>query len=101
MSSDPETDKIQQRLHRVRDRLVMLDSDIAEIYGVSTGALNQAIVRNLRRFPDDFSFVVEGKEFANLISQTVISNTYQKLLPLLAPPPTPPRPRIGFQQDNK
>ncbi len=165
-----DIDLIQRRLFRVRGSLVMLDSDLAEIYGVSTTALNQAVARNSARFPEDFAFVVDGEELARLISQIVTSKTgrggrrkpprvftehgalmastilrsdravamslyvirafvqmreaistnegilkrlaeidkdlllhdsalrdiYQKLMPLLAPPPDSPKPRIGF-----
>lgn len=53
----------------------MIDSDLAELYGVTTGALNQALKRNIDRFPRDFSFQLSSEEFAALISQTVISKT--------------------------
>ena len=52
----------------------MLDSDLAELYGVTTAALNQAVNRNVKRFPNDFSFYLEQDEWDSLISQTVISN---------------------------
>ncbi len=151
----------------------MLDSDLARLYEVNTSAFNQAVKRNLHRFPDDFSFVLTEDEFDSLISQSVISkparggrtksprvftehgalmaasilnsdravamsvyvirafieqremlaanaeilkrlaqidktllthdaalrDIYQKLLPLLAPPPTPPKRKIGFLAD--
>lgn len=151
----------------------MLDSDLAAIYGVPTGRFNEAVKRNLERFPKDFSFVIASAEFEQLISQIAISkprrggrttlprvftehgalmaasilnsaravamsvyvirafvdmreklaaNTailkrlaeidktlvlhgsalhevYEKLLPLLSPPPDPPRRRIGFAAD--
>ncbi len=48
----------------------MLDSDLALLYGVTTGNFNKAINRNERRFPSDFSFVLTPKEFADLIFQT-------------------------------
>ena len=52
----------------------MLDRDLAVLYGVSTGALNQAVRRNRERFPDDFMFSLDRKESENLKSQTVISS---------------------------
>jgi hypothetical protein len=164
--------KLQAKIpiHSIREESVILDSDLAKLYGVETGAFNQAVARNLKRFPKDFSFVLNRQEFAALISQSVISkparggrtkpprvftehgalmaatllnskravamsiyvirafvqmrqtllsnqtifkrlaeidkelllhdtalrDVYQKLLPLLQPPPDPPRPRIGF-----
>jgi len=53
----------------------MIDSDLAELYGVTTGAINQALKRNIDRFPEDFAFQLTSEEFAALISQFVISKT--------------------------
>ncbi len=53
----------------------MIDSDLAELYDVTTGALNQALKRNIDRFPEDFAFQLSSEEFAALISQFVISKT--------------------------
>jgi hypothetical protein len=58
----------------VRGHKVMLDADLATLYGVETRALIQAVKRNLRRFPDDFMFQLSPEEAANLRSQTVISS---------------------------
>ncbi len=60
----------------IRGQRVMLDSDLAAIYGVTTGQLNQALKRNVERFPSDFAFLLTKQEFANLISQSVISSSY-------------------------
>jgi len=57
----------------VRGRKVMLDRDLAQLYGVTTGALNQAVKRNRSRFPEDFMFQLREEEFSSLISQFVIS----------------------------
>lgn len=57
----------------IRGQRVMLDSDLAALYGVSTGQLNQALKRNRERFPADFAFQLGRQEFAALISQSVIS----------------------------
>lgn len=54
----------------------MLDSDLAKIYGVATGALNRAVKRNLSRFPTDFMFRLNAEEAANLRCQIGISNSY-------------------------
>lgn len=51
----------------------MLDLDLAQLYGVLTGALNQAVTRNKRRFPADFMFRLTAEEFRNLLSQSVIA----------------------------
>ena len=53
----------------------MLDTDLAELYEVTTSALNQAVKRNAERFPEDFAFQLTQQEFTALISQTVTSNT--------------------------
>ena len=52
----------------------MLDRDLAALYGVETRVLNQAVKRNIGRFPEDFMFVVSKVEFDNLISQIVTSS---------------------------
>lgn len=67
---------IQSLILTLRGQRVMLDSDLARIYGVTTGQLNQALKRNLGRFPSDFAFQLNRKEFVNLISQTVTSSSY-------------------------
>jgi hypothetical protein len=162
----------EPRLHilTMREQRVVLDSDLARIYGVPTGRFNEAVKRNLKRFPADFSFIVTREEYEELISQNAISkpgrggrtklprvftehgalmaasilnseraiamsvyvirafvemrenlasnaailkrlaeidqtlmlqnsslsDIYEKLLPLLSPPPDPPRRQIGF-----
>ncbi len=68
--------RIEDLIFPVRGQRVMLDSDLAKIYGVTTGQLNQAVKRNASRFPADFAFQLNSKEFANLISQSVISSSY-------------------------
>lgn len=68
-----ELSPLQPTIHTFREEFVMLDSDLALIYGVSTGAFNQAIKRNAQRFPADFSFALNSQEFDALISQTVTS----------------------------
>lgn len=65
---------IQNKIYEIRGQRVMLDRDLAELYGVTTGALNQAVKRNMKRFPGDFMFQLTNQEFANLKSQFVISS---------------------------
>jgi len=65
--------EIEKAIHVVRGQRVMLDSDLAKLYGVSTGGLNQAVKRNADRFPEDFAFRLTQQEFTALTSQTVIS----------------------------
>ncbi|MFH1674830.1 MAG: ORF6N domain-containing protein [Pseudomonadota bacterium] len=57
----------------IRDEKVMLDRDLAELYGVETGALNRAVKRNTERFPEDFMFQITGEEAEVLRCQTGIS----------------------------
>jgi hypothetical protein len=66
---------IQRRIHTVRGKRIILDSDLANFYGVTTGELNQSVIRNRDRFPIDFSFQLDSNEARNLISQIVISSS--------------------------
>ena len=65
---------IQSRILVLREQRVMLDADLAQLYGVETRVLVQSVKRNPARFPDDFMFQLSAEEFANLRSQTVISS---------------------------
>jgi hypothetical protein len=65
---------IISKIFLIRGKKVMLDRDLAELYGVETRVLNQAVRRNERRFPDDFMFQLTTEEFQNLKSQNVISS---------------------------
>jgi ORF6N domain len=65
---------IEERILTLRGRKVLLDSDLAALYGVSTGALMQGVRRNRARFPADFVFQLSNQELANLKSQFVISS---------------------------
>jgi hypothetical protein len=67
-------EQIASRIYLLRNQKVMLDSDLAELYGVPTSALNQQVRRNLDRFPEDFAFQLNPDEFENLMSQIVISS---------------------------
>lgn len=62
-------------IHTIRGQRVVLDSDLAALYGVPTIAFNQAVRRNLNRFPADFLFQLAEEEFANLKSQIVTSSS--------------------------
>ena len=66
---------IQNKIYEIRGRRVMLDRDLAELYQVTTSALNQAVKRNFERFPADFMFQLTDKETENWKSQIVISNS--------------------------
>lgn len=67
-------DDIAQRIMILRGHKVMLDADLAELYGVETKALNQAVRRNAERFPADFMFQLSDVELKDLRSQSVTSN---------------------------
>jgi hypothetical protein len=69
------SEQIQKMVHVVRGQRVMLDFDLARLYGVTTAALNQQVSRNRDRFPEDFAYQLTQKEFTSLISQIAISNT--------------------------
>lgn len=66
---------IESLIHVIRDQQVMLDSDLARLYGVETRVLNQAVKRNIERFPEDFMFQLSKEESQNLISQIVTSSS--------------------------
>ncbi|MCL2073666.1 MAG: ORF6N domain-containing protein [Marinilabiliaceae bacterium] len=65
---------IHNKIYEIRGYRVMLDFDLAGIYKVETRALNQAVKRNIMRFPHDFMFQLTKEEFSYLISQIVISS---------------------------
>nr|WP_315200777.1 ORF6N domain-containing protein [uncultured Flavobacterium sp.] len=65
---------ITDKIYIIRNQKVMLDKDLATLYGVETRGLNQAVKRNIARFPDDFMFEISKDEFDNLISQIVTSS---------------------------
>ena len=68
-------DRIQNCIFLIRGEKVMLDSHLAELYGVDTGTLNRAVKRNIERFPDDFVFQLAPQEVANLKCQIGISSS--------------------------
>ena len=67
--------QIERAIHVVRGQRVILDAELAQLYGVTTAALNQAVKRNAKRFPGDFAFQLSTQDFASLKSQIVISKT--------------------------
>jgi len=62
-------EQIISRIYIMRDHKVMLDQDLAKLYGVTTKRLNEQVTRNLKRFPDDFMFTLSQKELTHLKSQ--------------------------------
>jgi len=65
---------ISNKIYFIRDTKVMLDKDLAELYGVLTGNLNKAVKRNIKRFPENFMFQLTKEEFENLKFQFGISS---------------------------
>ena len=62
-------------VYQIRGQRVLLDRDLAGLYGVETRALKQAVRRNMDRFPGDFMFILSKEEFSNWRSQIVISKS--------------------------
>ena len=69
-----ELENIRSKIYTIRGVKVMLDFDLAVLYGVETRAINQAVKRNMKRFPTDFMFKLGNAELENLKSQIVISS---------------------------
>ncbi|MDD7534196.1 MAG: ORF6N domain-containing protein [Treponema sp.] len=66
--------QIEKKIFVIRGMQVMIDRDIAELYGVETRRLNEQVKRNIERFPEEFMFQMNDEEFENWKSQIVISN---------------------------
>jgi hypothetical protein len=75
MSDIVSVETIAGKIHLIRGTKVMLDRDLAELYGVETKALKQAVRRNFKRFPHDFMFELTKEELKNWRSQFVTSNS--------------------------
>jgi hypothetical protein len=71
-----KVEQVESAIHTVNGLRVMLDSDIAGFYGVTTRVLNQAVRRNAKRFPKDFAFQLTAQQLANLKSQIVTSSLH-------------------------
>jgi ORF6N domain len=70
----PSEDVLISRIHTVRNQKVMFDFDLANMYGIETKVLKQAVRRNIGRFPEDFMFELTSEETQNLRSQIVTSS---------------------------
>jgi phage regulator Rha-like protein len=73
------TDQLGRLIYEIRGQRVMLDSDLASIYGVETKALNRAVKRNADRFPKDFMFQISSREWQNLKYQIGTSSSDREL----------------------
>ncbi len=68
-------ERIMDKIYLIRDQKIMLDRDLALLYGVGTKVLKQAVKRNIQRFPEDFMFEMTKEELENWRSQFVTSNS--------------------------
>lgn len=68
-------EEVQGKIYLIRGQKVMLDRDLAVLYGVETRTLNQAVTRHKERFPDDFMFKLDNRELYHLKSQSVTSSS--------------------------
>ncbi len=73
-SGAPLMEDVKAEIHVLRDVPVLLDADVAAVYGVETRVVNQAVRRNADRFPSDYRFQLSAEEYANLKSQNVTSS---------------------------
>ncbi|CAN5781239.1 hypothetical protein BH20ACI3_BH20ACI3_16530 [soil metagenome] len=67
--------RVDDLIREIHGEKVIMDSDLARIYGVSTSRLNEQVKRNLERFPEDFAFRLTAEEFKDLKSQNAISRS--------------------------
>ena len=82
LGHDKQPKRTQKRIHVIRGKKVMLDSDLASLYEVEVKQLNQAVKRNINRFPDDFMFRLPKDEFAEVIANCDhIQMKYKPTLP--------------------
>lgn len=72
-----DKEKVQAKIFDIRGYKVMVDSDIAMYFDVTTGNLNKAMKRNIKRFPENFCFQLTKKEYKNLIFQTGLSSQFE------------------------
>jgi hypothetical protein len=74
-----ETIDLKSKIYTIREQQIMLDSDLAELYGVESKRLNEQVKRNIERFPEKFRFQLSEEEYENLKSQFVTSRTDNSL----------------------
>jgi phage regulator Rha-like protein len=69
---------IQEKIYELRGQKIMLDFDLAKLYSVETRVMNQAVKRNMDRFPKDFMFQLTAREWRIMSSQFVMTSTYKR-----------------------
>ena len=74
-SSQNSLARVEYLIRTIRGEKVILDSDLAQLYGVTTARLNEQFKRNIKRFPKDFAFRLTETEYRNLISQNATSSS--------------------------
>jgi len=97
------TEVIERRIYLIRGQRVILDRDLAELYGVTTAALNQAVKRNSDRFPDDFMFQLDREKLAELEQRydEKFRVVFDAIRQLMAQPSLgQQRRQIGFSSDE-
>ena len=101
----PKPENLAQLVFLIRGEKVLLDADLAMLYGVETGALNRAVKRNIERFPEDFMFQLNHEDWENLKCRIGISSptanaiVFDAIKQLIADDQdhkTKPKHRIGF-----
>jgi len=80
--NEVSVDALATKILVIRGKKVMLDQDLAALYGVKVKVLNQAVKRNIKRFPDDFMFRLTWQETTNLKSQIVTSKSRSQFVTL-------------------
>ncbi len=88
MENEISTLQIEKKIFVIRGVQVMIDRDIAELYGVETKVLNQAVKRNITRFPEEFMFQLTRDEIDNLKSQIVTSRETDSVMSQIATSPS-------------
>lgn len=78
ISNNKQAESIKDVIYEIRGRKVMLDYDLAAIYGVKTATLNQAVKRNIDRFPSDFMFRISEEEWNNLMISQIVTSSLAK-----------------------
>lgn len=81
IKANTDIEVIKHRIYEVRGQRVMLDRGLAELYGVETRVLNQAVKRNIDRFPKDFMFQLTAEERDSMSSQIVMTSIECKMRP--------------------
>ena len=78
ISDNKQAENIKDAIYEIRGQKVMLDYDLAVIYGVKTSTLNQAVKRNIDRFPEDFMFRITEEEWDNLMISQIVTSSLSK-----------------------